>query len=328
VSLDQQTSDVRHRRRRQIGIALLVAVLAPSILSLLFLLPSHKPSPHGLPVAIAGSGPPESTLAQRLGKEGFDVTPVGGEQAARRRILRRDAYGAYVFTSGKPGVTLVASAASYQAAQLIQKTGMSAGFRRTEDLKPLDPDDPNGTSIYQLVLPLVFTATFLALAGVGMLQHVGPLPRIALAFAGAVVAGLTIVLVGHAVVGVLPGPWLAEAGVLALAVLAMALAAGGAVRIIGFRALGLAFLFFTALGNPGSGLQTAPELLPPPWHPLGLYLPPGAAGDALKGVAYFNGNGSAGPLLILSGWVLAGALLLAFANRRDESGGAPTELSI
>ena len=42
------------------------------------------------------------------------------------------------------------------------------------------------------------------------------------------------------------------------------------------------FLIFLMLGNPASGLASAPELLPTPWHPLGAFLPPGALGSALR----------------------------------------------
>lgn len=100
----------------------------------------------------------------------------------------------------------------------------------------------------------------------------------------------------------LPGPWLAEWAIFMLATLSMTLPIGGLVRLLGMRAVTIGFLFFTALGNPGSGLASAPELLPAPWHPLGLYLPPGAAGSALRGTAYFDGAGAAGPILILTCW--------------------------
>ncbi|MEA2478752.1 MAG: hypothetical protein QOJ07_674 [Thermoleophilaceae bacterium] len=314
-------------RVRPALIALSAAVLAPAILSLLFLIPGHKPKPHGLPIAVAGRSAPADMLARQLRGQGFDVARVPGAAAARDRVLNRNAFGAIVFQGAQPRETLIATAASRQAAMLIQMTGMKAGSKQVRDLKPLDPDDPQGTSLNLLVLPLVFTATLLALAGVGLLPRAGPARRIALAVAGAAAAGLSLMLIGRVALGVIPGPWLAEAAVFALAVLAMALAAGAFVRLVGFRALGLAFLFFTALGNPGSGLASAPQLLPPPWHPLGEYLPPGAAGEAVRNVAYFDARGSTGPLLILAGWALCGALLIVVAERRHPRG-EQTELAI
>jgi hypothetical protein len=107
----------------------------------------------------------------------------------------------------------------------------------------------------------------------------------------------------------------------------MALPTGGVVRLLGFRAMGLAFLFFTVLGNPGSGLASAPELLPAPWHPLGAFMPVGAAGTALRDVAYFHGAKTLVPLLVLAAWALLGVLLIVAGERRHPLG-RPTPLAI
>ena len=61
----------------------------------------------------------------------------------------------------------------------------------------------------------------------------------------------------------------------------------------------LAALAVFLLGNPLSGLTSAPEMLPQPWGALGQSLPPGAGGTLLRSVAFFDGAGAA-----VSGWVL------------------------
>jgi hypothetical protein len=311
-------------RGRQVAIALVAVVLAPVLLGCAFLIPGHAPKPNGLPVAVVGAAAPAARQATTLRRSGFAVRRLSSPQAARRQILDRRVYGAIVLRGSKPAQVLVASAASYAAAQAIEQA--AAGAKPT-DVRPLDPDDPNGTSLNLLVLPIVFTATFLALAGVALLPAAGAPRRAALALAGALAGGFALMVVGRFIVGVVPGPWLGEGAVLSLGVLAMALPIGGLVRLLGFRAMMLGFLFFTVLGNPGSGLASAPEMLPSPWHPLGAWLPVGAAGTALRDVAYFDGAALLQPLLVLAGWAVVGLVLLVLGEQRHPQG-RPTPLSV
>ncbi len=315
----------RHRRRRQVLIVLVAAVLAPAILALAFLIPGHDPHPHGLGVVVAGTGSAADGLAARLPSQGFDVIRAPDAAAARVIVLRRDAYGAIV--AGPPASAIVATAASAQATKVIEQAARSAGAQKVSDVRPLDHADPQGAALNLLVLPVVFTSTFLALTAIGLLPAAGVLERVSLAAAGSILGGGILMLIGRVALGVLPGPWFAELEVLAVAVLAMALPIGGLVRLYGVRAMGLGFVFFTVLGNPGSGLASAPELLPSPWHPLGAWLPPGAAGSALKGAAYFDGAGTTGPVLILAGWALLGLVLIVLGERRHPAGFA-TELHL
>jgi hypothetical protein len=85
-------------------------------------------------------------------------------------------------------------------------------------------------------------------------------------------------------------------------------------------------LAFLLIGNPGSGNASAPELLPGFWRTVGPLLPPGAGGQALRNVAYFDGAALAGPLLVLGGFALAGAVLI-LAPRRQPAADAP-ELAV
>src|SRR4051794_24816828 len=96
---ERQRRSVPSRRRRQVLIAASVAIIAPAILSLLFLLPTHNPTPYGLPVAIAGTGEQATKMASELRDGGFDVRRVSATRDAEDAILNRDAYGAFVFTA-------------------------------------------------------------------------------------------------------------------------------------------------------------------------------------------------------------------------------------
>jgi len=164
------------------------------------------------------------------------------------------------------------------------------------------------------MLPLVVVCLPAALL-LARLPHRGPVV-LALVALFAALGGLAAVGLVAGAIGALPGPFLALAGVAALTVLAIALPATAFARVLGPAGVGLAALLFFLIGTPGSGNATAPELLPGFWRAVGPLLPPGAAGDALRGTAYFDGAAVGGPVLVLSAWALAGAALLLLARRR------------
>jgi hypothetical protein len=76
------------------------------------------------------------------------------------------------------------------------------------------------------------------------------------------------------------------------------------------------------LGNPLSGLASAPELLPSGWGTLGQLLPPGATGTLLRSVSWFDGAAAGTPLLVLTTWCAAGLVLIgagAVVHRRQRT---------
>jgi len=63
-------------------------------------------------------------------------------------------------------------------------------------------------------------------------------------------------------------------------------------------------------------LASAPEMLPAGWGAFGQFLPPGAAGQALRSAAYFDGAAAGGHLLVLGAWAVLGALLVTIGVLR------------
>lgn len=77
----------------------------------------------------------------------------------------------------------------------------------------------------------------------------------------------------------------------------------------------IAALVMVLLGNPLSGVTSAPELLPSGWSTLGQLLPPGATGSALRSTSFFDGAAAQAPLLVLACWTLAGLALTLLPRR-------------
>jgi prepilin-type processing-associated H-X9-DG protein len=311
----------RNRRTAQLLAGLLAAQL---LLVAAFVLPAHKPEPHGVPVGVAGppaaAGAAERALTARGGA--FEVHRYADAVRARAAIERREVYGAVVPAER---TVLVSSAASPAIAQLLAAGAASpAGPRppttgaapqlRVRDVVPIAAADPRGATINLAFLPLIV----ICLPLVALLARLELRPaRLLAALTGfAVLSGLLVVALIGGVLGALPGPYLALSAVAALIVLAVALPTAGFMRVLGAPGIGLGALLFLVIGNPGSGNATAPELLPGFWRVAGQLLPPGSGGQALRNVAYFDGHALAQPLLVLGAWALLGAALLLVARRR------------
>jgi hypothetical protein len=119
--------------------------------------------------------------------------------------------------------------------------------------------------------------------------------------------------------GVLVGGWWLAAGAMAAILAAMSTALLGLYTVGRWAGFGLGIATFVLLGIPLSGVATAPEFLPSGWALLGSWLPPGAAGQLMRSVAYFDGAAAATPLLVLGSWFALGLVLVAVAARRHDA---------
>ncbi len=311
--------------RRVIGIALGLSVVL-GVLVTAFVWPSSEIAPRDVPIAVAG--PPEA-VAQVSGQldqavpGGFSVEAVASEQEALDAIADRDVYGAVVMAPSGPPSVLTASAAGPVVAQLLQgvATSMAAGSSGTEpagpvveDVAPLPSGDPRGSGFSSGALPMVMGG--LAVGVAMTLLVTGVWRRVLGALLAAAGGATAAMLVMQTWLGVLEGDWVANAGAFALTIAAVSLTIIGLHSLIGTAAVGLGALLFLIVGNPLSGVTSAPELLPSGWGTFGQYLPPGAGGTLLRSTSFFDGAAAAQPLLVLTGWVLLGLLLAAAGSRR------------
>ncbi|MFF0540712.1 ABC transporter permease [Streptomyces coelicoflavus] len=315
--------EVRNRKTVA-AIVLIPVVIALAVMA--FVWPNARLQPRELPVGVAGPPNAAAQLAQRLGERGgaFDVTTYATEDAARTAIEERDVYGAFVATPEGPKV-LTASAASPVVAQLLTAAAAEnapSGARSVvDDVVAAPEEDPRGSAFGSSVLPLAL-AGVISGAGVTLLGLRGSRAVVAL-----VGAACGIGLVGAAItdswLGVLDGTWWAEAGAFALTALAGSAVVAGLAAVLGTAGIGLGAVINVFLGNPFSGVTTAPEMLPEPVGMLGQWLPVGSGGQLLRSVAFFDGNAASGPALTLGAWTLAGlCLVLLGRGRRGGTGAA------
>jgi hypothetical protein len=293
----------------------LVAIMAAALVVVvaLFVLPAHDPEPHGVKVAVVGGQNTADAIQQQVDQQrpgAFEIVPTPDPTTAREAILDRDVYAAVVPAEQR---LMVASAASPVIAELIRAPfGQLAP--RVEDVRRTDPEDPRGAAINLMMLPLCVLA--LPLAALKIRLPTSRTESLLASLAFALLGGLLVTLLMNPVLGVLPGPFLALWGIASLIIASVALPSIGLARLIGPAGIGIVAVIVVLIGNPGSGNATAPELLPGFWRTLGPLLPPGAGGQGLRNVAYFDGAALAQPLIVLAVFSLAGlGFLLASKSK-------------
>jgi hypothetical protein len=286
----------------------------------LFAWPAVNTEPRDLPIVVAGPAPAADAVKQQLENArpgAFQIDTVADATAADEAIRDREAYGAFVVTpspSGPPTIAVhVASGASPVVAQLLTQIAQTAGTQsgrppQVVDVVAADPDDPRGAGLAAGVLPLIMTSIV-----VGMLLTFVVRARLArfvgvLLYAG--LAGLAATWILQYGLHAVSGDYLQNAGVVALTALAMTGAIAGLGALLGAAGAVLGAVVVFLLGNPLSGITSAPEMLPQPWGEVGQWLPPGAGGTLLRSVVFFDGAGATRPMWILAGWSAVALLTL------------------
>lgn len=301
-----------HPLRRLTGLVLGVSTLLTLVL-LAFAWPASELEPRALP-AVAAPEPAAAQVEERLaasaGADAFDVTAVADRDAAVAALQDREAYAAVVASPAGPPEVLVATAASPAVAQLFAGTAAELDATVT-DVAPPPEADPRGVTFNSGALPLVLGGLLTgilcsAVLGTGR-------QRLAAAGTIAVVGGTALAWTLQEWLEVIGGDLWRNAGVIALGIAAMAATVIGLRRAFGPAGIGMAAVLIMLVGNPLSGLTSAPELLP--FGRLGELMPPGALGSALRSTAYFDGAGAGMPLLVLAGWTVVGAGLALLPTR-------------
>ena len=307
---------------RATGIIVAMTVVL-AIVAIAFALPAARSKPHDVPIGAVGpqaaSGQVASLLEQNA-PGAFAVTSYADEAALRTAIRDREVYGGVSF--GQDGRTLlIATGGSPAVAQLLTQVGagisQQAGVPlRTEDLAPPTADDPRGAGLAASALPITLAGLLPAIVLVLALKR-EVWTRLAAVVVFAPVAGWTIAALLRYVFGSIDQNFWGVAGGLTLGVLAAGLLMLGLGSLFGRVGLAVGALLALLLGNPLSGLNSAPELLPRGWGELGQLLPQGANATLLRSTAFFSGAGATTAIVVLSSWAVVGAVLVVIAAVRN-----------
>ncbi|MET9323847.1 DUF3533 domain-containing protein [Streptomyces sp. NPDC003038] len=300
----------------------------------------HHPKPSEIPLAVTAPLTPvaEQTVKQldALPGKPLDPRPVKDEADAIAQIVNRDVDGALIIDpAGKTDRLLVAGGAGAALSQaLAEVVGLAEKSQgrtlQVTDVAPAATGDGRGLSSFYLVVGWCvggyLCAAILAIsAGARPANSARALVRLGALLVYALAAGLLGAVIAGPVLDALPGSLMGLWGLgtlVVFAVGAITLAFQGLAGVVG---IGLAILLVVVLGNPSAGGAYPYPLLPPFWKTIGPALPPGAGTYAARSIAYFKGNDTGGPMLVLAAWAVAGsAVTLACAVFRKGRPGAAT----
>jgi hypothetical protein len=308
---------------RATGVIVVLTVVV-AIVALAFALPAARTAPHDVPIGAAGpqvaSGRIAATMEQQA-PGAFSFTYYPGKDALRDAIRNRDVYGGIAF--GPDGPTpLTATGGSPMIAQMLTQIGTGIAQQngsqlQVEDLAPPTADDPRGAGLAASALPITLAGLLPAIALVFALKReVWTRFAATVIFAG--VAGLSIAALLRWVLGSIDADFWGVTGALTLGILATALTLLGLGSLFGRIGLALGAVTALLVGNPLSGLNSAPELLPSGWGQFGQFLPQGANATLLRSAAFFDGAGGAVPVIVLTCWAVFGASLIVLAALRQQ----------
>lgn len=309
---------------RAAGIVIALSAVV-AIVALAFALPAAKSGPHDVPIGVAGPQAANGRIAAMLDERApgaFAVTYYPGEDALRDAIADRQVYGGLaVGPDGRK--LLIASGAGPAVAQVLTQlgTGMAAqtGSAPTiEDVAPLPDTDPRGTGLAASALPITLAGILPAIALVlALRREVWTRLAAAIVFSG--VAAWTITALLYYVLGSFgQNFWGVTAG-LTLGLLACGLPILGLGSLFGRVGLACGAALALLVGNPLSGLNSAPEMLPRGWGEVGQLFPQGATATLLRSTAFFGGAGATSAIVVAICWAVAGAVLIALAALRERA---------
>lgn len=305
-----------------------VAALLTCALGVIFIAfawPSARTAPRDVPIGVTGSAAQVAMLTERLAGASpgaFAVTHYPSQTKLEEATRNRSVYGGFALMPPAPTV-VVATGGSPAVAQALtgigQQIGKQSGMAVSiKDLAPLPPSDPRGIGLAAAALPMTLGGLLPAVA-LTLLFPGRTWLKAATATGFSFLAALTICVILDSWLGVITENFWGVTAGLTLGMMAMSLSITGLGALLGYPGIGLGAAVAVLIGNPLSGLTSAPEFLPKGLGLLGQFLPPGANGTLLRSLAYFDGAGSTGVILILCCWVGLGVAMLALDGARQRA---------
>jgi hypothetical protein len=195
-------------------------------------------------------------------------------------------------------------------AKAAKQTGQKLQFKVINKLPSQDPEGAvPGLALFVLLIAGYLSSTFAMLRTKTAAAH----RRVAALFGFAVVTGLVIDLIAGPLLGGYPNIgsnfWVLWPE-FAFIVLAVALLAATLQSLIGAMGTVLTVIIIVFIGNPSTGGVNGVAFLPPFWQAIGVILPPRNGLYLIRNTLYFSGNDITVPIIVLSIYVIVGAVLV------------------
>jgi hypothetical protein len=280
----------------------------------------RDPRPHDIPVGLVGPAQAVQQISTAFGTNApgaFQFTTYGSEADAVAALDLRTVDGVLVL--GSPPRLIVAGAAGDAATGVIT-AALTNVFKaqgvtlNVEVVHPFAAGDAHGLILFFVVVAVIVSALVAQALLLGIAPEAGFGTRLIVSVAFAALGGLTAMGTAAWIAGDYGSGFWTATGFVMLAALAVGTVVAGCARLLGPPGLGLAALVVVLLDLVSSGGPVGSQLLPDFYRWLAPWMPAGQLYSALRGALYFDGAGLSGPLLVLSGWVAGGLLLMGLGE--------------
>jgi hypothetical protein len=291
----------------------------------------RSPQPHDIPVGLVGPAPAVQQMTSAFGANApgaFQFTTYASEQEARAALDDRSVDGVLVLGSG----TLIVAGAEGDGATGVITAAFTNAFKAqgnaltVETVHPFPSGDAHGLILFFVVVATLISTLASQAIMIATVKVVGLGLRLSFIAAYGVLVGLTAMGMATWISGGYgDGVW-AAAGLVALASMALGAMVGGLARLLGPPGIGLAALLML-LSLVSSGGPVGSQLLPDFYRALAPWTIAAQVYNALRGALFFGGAALAGPIAVLTGWLVVGAALIVLgglaAGRKPKPGTIP-----
>ena len=290
-----------------LALVTLIGLIGPAI---------KNPSPHDIPVGLVGVAAATNQIAGAFAANApgaFRFTDYPSEADARAAMDARAVDGALVVGPGGPRL-MVAGAAGDGSTGVITaaftKVFQAQGQTlQVETVHPFAAGDPHGLILFFVVLAVI-VSTLIAQALVGLRPGVRFATRALLVVVYAVLAAPVAMLLATWIAGDYGSGFWSATALVALGSAAIGAVVAGAAALLGRPGIALAALVAVLLDLISSGGPIGSRLLPDAYRFLAPAMPAGELYSGMRGALYFDNGGTGEAVLVLTAWVVGGAVLL------------------
>jgi len=321
---DTERAPKRLTGGRLLAVGLTVVLLVQAAFVLSYVGALHHPKPHRVAFGVVGT----SLLPAAVGKAfSLKLTPYPDQSSVSAAIDKRKIDGAFV--AGPTGSTLiVVPAAGAPLASALTGAFTAAAVALGQKIAivkshPLPGGDAGGNVSFLVVMALIIGGYLASTIGMALGGPATWRRRLgSLAICAVLGALLTDTFAGP-ILGAIPTSKFPELwGVFVLVMMAVAFATAALQAVLGAAGTLVVVVLFVIFGAPASGGTLPSPFLPAFWRTFGPWLPAGAGTTAVRNTIYFGGNQIASSLLVLAGYLVAGALVvIAVRRRKSQEGG-------
>lgn len=293
------------QRRASLGMRIGVMVALPLFFVVSFVLcytsALHKPTPYNLELTIAGPSSVTAQLSSAItsaAPNAFEVTRTTDLDAAKQRVVTRDAVGAVLVSDDNEVTTVVASAGGQLADQTVREVGEDVAAKlgttaTVVDVAPVSSRDTSGTALFSLLIACT-VGGYLAIT---VLTQAFPRARTGSMLATAAGTAVVAPIVAFAMIsgfvgdfGLTFGDMSAVLGVAMVYTLAVGMVATLLTRLLGQAAIFAEVLLLMAFNFPSAGAASPASMLPPFWQAIHDSWIGAAAFETMRSIVYFDGN--------------------------------------